>query len=336
MVTFNRKDLLLHCISTLAGQSRPLDAIYVIDNGSTDGTVALLAQHGFISEGPEKENAFFQNHARIDTGAAVNRKVDLYYVRFPENMGGAYGFSEGMKRTCEDGYDWIWLMDDDSHPHSDALKAMNPFLTSADTVAVAPAVKGPDDALSLKHRGMLHCKHIFPRFQTPLEEALYLQESVPINSASFVGLLMRSSSVREAGYPKGEFFLNHDDIEYCLRLSKTGNILLVPASIMYHEEEIKRNCKTSKIFGKTVYRPPYNELWLKYFGFRNLVWLGRRYIRPRALFYMEAFFYYFVQILLVIRYDGKKLKRIRFYTNALKDGLQGIFDNEKPKRLLYD
>jgi len=70
-------------------------------------------------------------------------------------------------------------------------------------------------------------------------------------------------------------------------------------------------------------------------GFRNLIWLGRRYMRPKILFYLEALFYYFVQISLVMVYDSNKIKRMRFFTNALRDGLRGVFDNEKPKLLLY-
>ena len=38
VVTYNRKDLLGQCLDSLRGQSRPLDAIYILDNHSTDGT----------------------------------------------------------------------------------------------------------------------------------------------------------------------------------------------------------------------------------------------------------------------------------------------------------
>ena len=58
-------------------------------------------------------------------------------------------------------------------------------------------------------------------------------------------------------------------------------------------------------------------------------------MRPKILFYLEALFYYFVQISLVMVYDSNKIKRMRFFTNALRDGLRGVFDNEKPKLLLY-
>src|SRR5512138_1855971 len=36
VVTYNRRDLLGQCLDSLLGQSRPLDALYIIDNHSTD------------------------------------------------------------------------------------------------------------------------------------------------------------------------------------------------------------------------------------------------------------------------------------------------------------
>ncbi|MBN2323423.1 MAG: glycosyltransferase [Spirochaetes bacterium] len=336
VVTYNRRALLLQCLRALVAQSYPPDGIYIIDNGSSDDTVLHLIRHGFISTGPGKSQALFRSHTRIGAGTTKLQEIDLYYIRFPENRGATCGFSEGMKYACASVYDWIWLMDDDSYPDKDALRMLAPFLSRPDTAAFASAVKGPDGALSLVHRGMLHYKHIFPRIQTPLEEHRYQHGPVSIDSASFVGLLVRVESIQEAGYPKNDFFLTNDDIEYCIRLSKAGKILLVPASIMYHEEAIKKNCKSVCIFGKIVCLPPYDELWLKYYGFRNLAWIGKRYIRSRFALYMELFFYWLVQIILILLYDKKKLKRFRFYTNALRDGLKGVFDNEKPKRILYD
>ena len=44
VVTYNRQALLSECITALRKQSRPLDAILVINNGSTDGTEDWLRQ----------------------------------------------------------------------------------------------------------------------------------------------------------------------------------------------------------------------------------------------------------------------------------------------------
>src|SRR5437899_136245 len=44
VVTYNRRSCLERCIDTLLHQTRPLDAVYVIDNASTDETSEYLAE----------------------------------------------------------------------------------------------------------------------------------------------------------------------------------------------------------------------------------------------------------------------------------------------------
>lgn len=46
------------------------------------------------------------------------------YLIIAGERGGAAGFHEGMKRAYEEGYDWIWVMDDDALPHADALEKL--------------------------------------------------------------------------------------------------------------------------------------------------------------------------------------------------------------------
>ncbi|RZK13649.1 MAG: glycosyltransferase, partial [Hymenobacter sp.] len=66
VVTFNRLADLKKCLDTLREQTRPLDTIFVINNGSTDGTDEWLAT---------------QPDLRVTTQA---------------NLGGAGGFATGI------------------------------------------------------------------------------------------------------------------------------------------------------------------------------------------------------------------------------------------------
>jgi len=49
VVTYNRKQLLGECVDSLLRQTHPLDALYIIDNCSTDGTCEFLTEKGLIS-----------------------------------------------------------------------------------------------------------------------------------------------------------------------------------------------------------------------------------------------------------------------------------------------
>ena len=92
IVTYNRKALLSECINALRSQTRRLDSILVINNGSTDGTEEWL-----------------------------RTQPDVEFITQP-NVGGAGGFKKAIQLGYNKGYTWIWCMDDDGQPKADALQ----------------------------------------------------------------------------------------------------------------------------------------------------------------------------------------------------------------------
>lgn len=98
VVTYNRLDTLRRCLAAVAGQQPAAPDILVVDNHSTDGTAAFLAEQ-----------------------AAAGR---LQYRDTGANIGGAGGFSAGMGWAVEAGYTHLWVMDDDCIPQPDALAAL--------------------------------------------------------------------------------------------------------------------------------------------------------------------------------------------------------------------
>jgi rhamnopyranosyl-N-acetylglucosaminyl-diphospho-decaprenol beta-1,3/1,4-galactofuranosyltransferase len=94
IVTYNRQKLLADCITALKNQTRKVDGILVINNGSTDETTNWL-----------KKQKTIQHISQ-------------------ENVGSAGGFYTGIKTAFEKGYNWIWLMDDDGYPKEDALEKL--------------------------------------------------------------------------------------------------------------------------------------------------------------------------------------------------------------------
>ena len=91
VVTYNRQKLLSECITALRNQTRRIDKILVINNGSNDSTESWLEQQNDLE--------FFSQ----------------------KNVGSGGGFNTGIKLAYEKNYDWVWLMDDDGFPKEDAL-----------------------------------------------------------------------------------------------------------------------------------------------------------------------------------------------------------------------
>jgi GT2 family glycosyltransferase len=92
VVTYNRSTLLAECINALRNQTQKLDAIFVVNNGSTDNTEQWL-----------------------------KNQPDLHFIT-QKNVGSSGGFSTGINWAYKNGFSWIWLMDDDGYPTPSALE----------------------------------------------------------------------------------------------------------------------------------------------------------------------------------------------------------------------
>jgi rhamnopyranosyl-N-acetylglucosaminyl-diphospho-decaprenol beta-1,3/1,4-galactofuranosyltransferase len=335
VATFNRKRLLLACLNSLENQTYPLDAIFIIDGPSTDGTPQALLDNEYINELPPTEYLGYSWEGKNCTLSRNKTEIIIYYIRLYSDLGGSGSFHEGIQKAYERGYKWIWTMDDDAKASENALEELIKYVDLPYCIAVAPTVKNPDGVVSRFHRGFISFKRIFPTMQLPLKDEMYnANKPSAIEFASFVGLLIKSDAVAIVGVPKNEFFIYHDDVEYSLRLITIGCIYLVPSSIMIHEEEYTSALIKKNIFGRVIYRIPYNKLWKNYFFMRNLIYLGNTYSLNKFSFLIELLKRWMLSILLVIFFDDNKLLRMWFITSAYFDGLKGKFDNDKPKKII--
>lgn len=331
VVTYNRKELLLECLTALKRQIRPLNAVYILDNASIDGTPKTLFKNGYINElPPENLNTDWETTYKI-LNLTDNAEIIIHYVRMYENTGGSGGFYEGVKRAHEKGYEWLWLMDDDCEADRDALKKLSNFFYFRNTRALATIVKDEEGIINYKTRGYFNFENIFPIIQEPLsEKSYYSNDFVEIDMASFVGLLINRKLVDKIGFPKKEFFIYHDDVEYCLRINKISKILLIIDSIIIHKD--KQAIQEKKGVKNRIL---YEKLWITYYGKRNLIWLGKIYSVNHIKFYLILFKIYFLYAASIVLYDDNKFKRLQFLTESYLDGLKGNFDNDKPKKILY-
>ena len=206
VVTRDRRALLVDCLAALRAQKRPPDAILVVDNASSDGTVALLrAEH-----------------------------PDVELLALPENRGGAGGFHAGVERAHAAGHEWLWIMDDDTVPAPGALAAL--LATPARLAAAglpAPALLASKVVWT---DGRLHPMNApgadrrdFGRMVAAARLGL-----LPIRSTTFVSLLAHAPAVARHGLPLAHYFIWSDDLEWTARLLRREPGYLVPDSVVEH------------------------------------------------------------------------------------------------------
>lgn len=196
VVTYNRLALLSECITALRNQSRPLDAILIVNNGSTDGTENWLSQ-----------------------------QPDLIFIN-QTNVGSSGGFSTGISRAYADGYHWIWCMDDDGYPKEDALEN----LLEADDGCLRLlncAVIDKEDKKSFVWKTQQY---------KSLDEVEANRTIIEGIGHPFNGTMLHRKIVERVGVPKPKYFLWGDETEYYYRIVRRNEIPVctVANSIHYH------------------------------------------------------------------------------------------------------
>lgn len=235
VVTYNRKELLLENIDCLLAQKPNVPDILIVDNHSTDGTAEVLA--------PYLERGQIRYY---DTGS---------------NLGGAGGFQYGIREAVRNGYDDLWIMDDDCMPRADALRAL---------VGAAERLKGNYGFLSSKtlwKDGSL-CKMNVQRRSLAQNIRDFSAELIPAILASFVSLFVKAETVREVGLPIKEFFIWVDDWEYTRRISMKYPCFVVTDSVVTHKSALNTGPNIATERSQRMNRYQYM--------YRNDVYLYRR------------------------------------------------------------
>jgi len=267
VVTYNRKNLLLECLEALLKQTRPVDAIYIIDNFSNDGTPELLKENGYITESPPENISEPWGKEFKIKNLTDEKPVKIHYVRINENTGGAGGFYEGVKRGYEKGYDWLWLMDDDAEPNLNALEIL---LENSDNniAALCPIILGKDNNYQFYHHKIF--QKINLKEKPVIDTIKNLNSLTEIDANAFVGPLINSNFIKRIGFPMKNLFILGDDTEYTYRLHTAGKLLLCKNAVINHKDDhfVKYN---EKILQKQFYYIRNKIIFIKKFSKYNFI-----------------------------------------------------------------
>lgn len=196
VVTYNRADLLVGMLDGLAALERRPDAVIVVDNASTDHTQEVLRRDD----------------------------LPLQVLTSPDNVGGAGGFHLGVRTAHEQGFDRIWLMDDDVVPAPDCLSV----LMAVDEDCLLSVREDTEGHLVEKAatrfdlRNPLAIKPKTGMVETDYGTREAMPELVEVENVPFEGFLVRRTVVDEIGLPDPAYFIFYDDVDFALRARRTG------------------------------------------------------------------------------------------------------------------
>lgn len=248
VVTYNRCKLLIECIDALKLQEYRAFDIIVVDNASTDETQQNLST--YISNG------------------------EIRYFNTGENLGGAGGFNYGIRKAFEAGYQYFWLMDDDTIPFPSALLELVKAaerLNNQFGYLVSKAL-WTDSSL---------CKMNIPVFSNHdvhiTKESL---ECLEIKRATFVSFFLTRTTVCVVGLPIKEFFIWADDTNYCLRINKLiGKGFWIGSSIVFHKMAVNQ--------GPDIVKSSWDRLDRFIYAYRNRYY-NSRMLKKRWKIYLSV------------------------------------------------
>jgi GT2 family glycosyltransferase len=243
VVTYNRAALLTRMLAGLSALDRQPDAVIVVDNASTDHTATVLDGAGFEHSG-----------------------LKLQVIRPDDNLGGAGGFHAGVEAAHQQGFDRIWLMDDDVVPAPDCLDV----LLGVDEdclMAVREDTSGrlvEKAAVTFDLRNPLRLKPKTQMVETAYASRSAMPELVEIQVVAFEGFMVRRRVIDAIGLPDPGYFIFYDDVDFALRARRAGfRIYAVRDAVLVRQLDFDQQHDLAG--------------WKGYYMYRNLFTVHLRY-----------------------------------------------------------
>lgn len=255
----------IECVESCRKLSYPNFRILIVDNGSKDGSEAILRERFLAIE-------FMQ------TGA---------------NLGFAGGNNVGIRHALEHGADYVWLLNNDTIVDAEALSALVQVAEGDKTVGmVGSKIVYHGNTLLLWYAGAVldplrpHRLHHIGLREEDRGQYDKVCETGYVTGCS---LLARKEMAEKVGLLEDGLFLYFEDSDWNARAKKNGwKIMYAPASRVYHKISVSMGGADSPI--------------MLYYTARNLLYFIKRNYPDKLL---RVFFYALFEHVLVNMKKGR-------------------------------
>jgi GT2 family glycosyltransferase len=251
--TMNDAAVIGQLLDALRHQTRPPDAILIVDNASTDGTLDRTLPDA------------------------------VTIVRNPENLGTSGAIRIGLAHALEHGFDWTWIFDADTVPEPDALQKLLAFferLPPANQEQVCFLAGLPLSATSNIKEPPISLEGGRMR-RLPLGSS---REFTECDLTLWSGSLFRMAAVAEIGLPSADYMLDLAEVEYGFRARQLGF-----TSYVVHSGVIHHDVGREPGAGQSLYR--FGPICLRlyeispprcYYSVRNMIYFWLYQYKPQS------------------------------------------------------
>ncbi len=189
-----------------------------------------------------------------------------------KNLGFAGGNNIGIKWALDNGFDYVFLHNQDGFVEKDTIFKLITVMENDKTIGVAQALilLHPENNLINSAGNCFHYLGFGYSGDYRVEKNSFnLRETTNVGYASGAAMMLRSDLLEKFGLLDEDFVSYHEDLEYCLRLKSVGyRAVLVPTAIFYHQYNFGKNKDKYYLMERNRY-----GLMLMYFKWPTLILL---------------------------------------------------------------
>ncbi len=208
IVNWREPHMTLRAAESLLQQSSPLDRIMIVDNGSGDDSAEILAQ-------------------------SLEQYDRCTLICLPENLGFGGGNNAALRMLLSDGFDRIWLFNNDAIADKNCHEKLQQRMHSDDGIgAVGSTIYDP------KKPNENNIGHYFD-LKSLTAKMLYDEASLnkkPYAWVTAASVYLRGDALRKAGIFDESFFMYWEDVDLCMRIKEAGYTLSVAQDAMVEHE----------------------------------------------------------------------------------------------------
>jgi GT2 family glycosyltransferase len=211
IVNYNGGLLTVDCLRSLEEQTLDAFEVVIVDNGSSDGSVALIES--------------FLRNSHLSSVTTI--------VRLVRNLGFAGGNKEGV-RFAKGRY--IALLNNDTEPDENWLEELAKQMDGDSRIGVCASKLMVFNSNRIDSAGDGYTRTLKGFKNGEGEESNKFNEQKLVFGACAGAALYRKETLDEIGFLDEDFFLIHEDTDFNFRAQLAGwKVLYVPTAVVYHK-----------------------------------------------------------------------------------------------------
>ena len=191
ILNFNGWDMSIKCLDSLARSQYPNIATYLIDNAS-----------------------------QLDLTAQINSRFPLAtIIRNELNLGFSKGVNVGLRAALEQGFDYVWVLNNDTTVSTDTLKELVAFAEADADIGIVGCVLVEDSSNRLIQSwggGTINLTTGIVR---------HVKKAAPVKSLDYINgasMLLRYNALKDVGLFDENYFMYWEDIDLSMRMRAHG------------------------------------------------------------------------------------------------------------------